>query len=170
MGNGDQLGKRGMKTTAFLEMGRRMEAWTIVSLRLRKSGIAVDHRETVGLAASWEIHYKVMGYVNKFVSQREIVEFIMDPQGLTDGEVRKIYNPELEPWLSEEESSRLRTRIIKHLNLPESLPLWGPAPPESNIVWDEEDLEALFSTHDEMELDKALDQVRRRRTYRKFGL
>jgi hypothetical protein len=159
-----------MRTTVMLTMGNRKEAWSIVSLRLRKSGIVPDLQESTGLAATWEIHYTMMGHVDKFLSQREVVEFIMDPIDLSAGDIRKIYNPELLQWLSEEESSRLRNRILKHLNLPDSLPLWGPAPPISSRVWDSEEVEALFSTNDDVELDKALELITKRRTFRKFGL
>lgn len=149
------------------------EAWLMQSLSLHKSGIIAknvyEDPNDIGLSATWEIHLKVTRIDGIMARGRTIVEFIMNPRMLEDSIIEKVYNPDMENWFTEEEAEKIRTRILRLLNLPEELPIWGPAPSKSKTGWTPDQLDIILNLPEDS-LEHGLDLIRRKITYQKFGL
>ena len=138
----------------------------VLCMKLAKSGI-MSHDAESDLYSKWEIHLTIAAY-NVYVN-RTITEFIMDPSLIEDGVIVSVHNPKMLPWLTAEECEKLRTRVIKILQLPPELPVWGPPPPRSQRKWTREEMIAILELPDEG-LENGLELIRRKLIYKKFGI
>lgn len=97
------------------EMVASQEPW-LSSVQLKISGLAESEEGSIN--RHWMLILSITKFTGMSIVGEHIVEKILCPQSLQNGDLKVIYNPAMEPWLSEEEAIILKRRLKILMRLP----------------------------------------------------
>lgn len=136
---------------------------------LRSTKLLINYEKARPFDTTWEVHFTLCIIEKNRLYERIVIESYVD----VELHPREIVNPEILLWLSEEELTNLRTRMIWETNYP-LVNIFDPFDFEEDDKsnqkkWDTKDLLRLLNMN-ESELTILRDNWLRKQTYKKFGL
>jgi hypothetical protein len=152
------------------EMVASQEPW-LSSVQLKISGLVES--EEGSMKRHWILMLGITKFTGMTIVGEHIIEKILCPRSLQNGDFKVIYNPAMEPWLSEEEAIKLKRRLKILMRLPDTMSYeeweeWRTLE-SREMIWSSEDIKDIQAVSDDREAE-LLEIMRRKKIYKKFGL